>query len=49
MKDKFPKLKLTQVLRYFKYISLIERITKYCIRVFCIPFSAARETVNTNI
>ena len=39
----------TQVLRYFKYISPINLITKYCIYVFCIQFSVALETVSPKI
>ena len=38
----------TKVLRYFKYISPIKLITKYCIHVFCKQFSVALETVHPN-
>ena len=38
----------TKVVRYFKYISPIKLITKYCIHVFCKQFSVALETVHPN-
>ena len=37
---------LTLFVTYFKYLSLIKLITKYCIWIFCIQFSVAMETVN---
>ena len=37
---------MTRDLRYFKYISPIKLITKYCIHAFCKQFSVALETVN---
>ena len=36
----------TQFLRYFKYLSPIKLIIKYCIWVFCMQLSVAMETVN---
>ena len=49
VKKKSQNSQPTQIVRYFKYISPIKLIAKYCIHVFCIQFSVALETVNPKI
>ena len=46
---KISQLTADSVFRYFKYLSPIKLIDKYCISVFCIKFSDAIEIVSPKI